>query len=66
MLTFDIYYTPSIYPPPAPNAPQVRKTGASGQQLQEAKMINSSLSALGKVRNPSANCFSYFFFWGGG
>jgi len=29
----------------------VRKTGASGQQLQEAKMINSSLSALGKVIN---------------
>ena len=27
----------------------VRKTGASGQQLEEAKMINKSLSALGNV-----------------
>lgn len=27
----------------------VRKTGASGQQLEEAKMINKSLSALGQV-----------------
>merc|ERR1719331_1771487 len=29
----------------------VRKTGASGQQLEEAKTINASLSALGKVIN---------------
>lgn len=29
----------------------VRKTGASGQQLEEAKMINKSLSALGQVIN---------------
>lgn len=29
----------------------VRKTGASGQQLEEAKMINKSLSALGNVIN---------------
>jgi kinesin family protein 5 len=27
----------------------VRKTGASGQQLEEAKTINKSLSALGLV-----------------
>ena len=29
----------------------VRKTGAKGQQLEEAKMINKSLSALGNVIN---------------
>ena len=29
----------------------VRKTGASGQQLEEAKTINGSLSALGNVIN---------------
>ena len=29
----------------------VRKTQASGQQLEEAKMINKSLSALGLVIN---------------
>ena len=29
----------------------VRKTGATGQQLEEAKMINKSLSALGQVIN---------------
>lgn len=29
----------------------VRKTGASGQQLEEAKTINKSLSALGQVIN---------------
>ena len=27
----------------------VRKTGATGQQLEEAKTINKSLSALGQV-----------------
>lgn len=29
----------------------VRKTGAAGQQLEEAKTINKSLSALGQVIN---------------
>ena len=29
----------------------VRKTNASGQQLEEAKTINKSLSALGQVIN---------------
>jgi len=32
-------------------APQVRKSNATGQQLEEAKMINKSLSALGQVIN---------------
>lgn len=31
----------------------VRKTGASGQQLEEAKMINKSLSALGALVSPA-------------
>ena len=31
--------------------PQVRKSNATGQQLEEAKMINKSLSALGQVIN---------------
>ena len=36
---------------------KVRKTGASGQTLEEAKMINKSLSALGNVINALTDRF---------
>ena len=37
----------------------VRKSNASGQQLEEAKTINKSLSALGQVRHVSTLYFAY-------